>query len=264
MSKALGGRVGLICNREHDVFSAVAATLRRRGVAVEFVEPGRDLAPDEIERFDLLANKKVDPASLRALYYADTHGFATWNGFLTALLGTRPIGYAALRAVGLAVPEFTFEEPEYDYVAKTMFDWHYHPDPERGGDGDVYQRYVPAEPIDYKYYGVDDGTRRRVRVLRSTSKLYGEKEYLDTVDPDPELADRVRRLMELVDAHAIGVDVVDVDGAPYAVDVNPAMSFRNAGMEDALADSMTAALEHGALAPSLKSFDRDPVADFTD
>jgi hypothetical protein len=263
MSNTLGGRIGLVCNREHDVFSAVATRLRLRGAAVEFVEPGRELAPAEIERFDLLANKKVDPASLRALHYADTHGLSTWNGFLTALLGNRPIGYAALRAVGFEVPEFTFEKPAYDHVAKTMFDWHYHPDPVRGGDGDVYQRYVPAEPIDYKYYGVDDGTRRRVRVLRSTSKLHGEKEYLDTVPADPDLAAQVRRLMALVDAHAIGVDVVDVDGAPYAVDVNPAMSFRHADMEGALADSMSAALEHGALAPSRKSFD-GVVVDFAD
>jgi len=261
---ASGGRIGLVCNREHDVFSAVAARLRRRGIAVEFVKPGRQLDPAEIERFDLLANKKVDPASLRALYYADTSGVATWNGFLTALLGNRPIGYAALRAVGFDVPEYAFEEPDYDYVAKTMFDWHFHPDPVRNGDGDLYQRYVPVDPIDYKYYGVDDGLRRRVRVLRSTSKLHGEKEYLDTVDPDPNLADRVRRLMELVDAHAIGVDIVDADGTPYAVDVNPAMSFRNAGMEDALADSMTAALERWALAPSLKSLDGSYVADFAD
>jgi len=264
MTDTSGGRIGLVCDREHDVFSVVAARLRRRDIAVEFVRPGRELAPAEIDRFDLLANKKVDPASLRALYYADTHGTATWNGFLTALLGNRPIGYAALRAVGFDVPEYAFEEPDYDYVAKTMFDWHYHPDPVRGGDGDVYQRYVPAEPVDYKYYGVDDGVCRRVRVLRSTSKLHGEKAYLDTVDPDPELADRVRRLMDLVDAHTIGVDVVDADGTPYAVDVNPAMSFRNADMEDVLADSMTAALERGGLAPSLKSLDRGYVADVAD
>jgi hypothetical protein len=230
--------VGLVCNEGHAVFGAVAERLERAGVAVEFFEPGRPLGEAELSGLSLLMNKKVDPESFRALAWAERNGLPTWNGYRTLLLGMRMVGYRALERVGFRVPPVSTEKPPGEYVAKTLVDWHFHPDPERNGEGDVYQELVPATPVDYKYYGVDTGTETEVRVLRTTSKLHGEKVPLGLVEPEPGLAAKLRDLMGLTDSQALGVDVVEADGEWWAVDVNPAMSFRNAGMEPALAASV--------------------------
>lgn len=243
-------RIGIVCNHDHDVFSVVGERLRERGYAVCFFEPGRPIAPPTIDGLDLLANKKVDPESFRALRYAGRSGVATWNGYTTVVLGARPVGLRALAAVGFRVPATTFEKPAGSYVAKTLFDWHFEPDPVVGGDGAVYQELLDADPFDDKYYAIDDGDGIDVTVLRTTSKLRGEKEPVGEVDPDPRLADNVRRLMERTDTQAIGVDVVHADGDAYAVDVNPAMSFRHADREAELADSMAARLRPTADPPA--------------
>jgi hypothetical protein len=231
-------RVGMICNDDHDVFGAVAELLRGDGCAVEFFEPGTSVPARALSRLDLLLNKKVDPHSFRALKRARERGIATWNGPKTMLLGARLVGYEALQAVGCRVPEVSLEPFADDHVAKTYWDWHFHPDPEFNGTGDVYQRYLPARPIDYKYYGVDTGAGIDVQVLRATSKLDGDKEYLNLIDPVPELATKTRRLMRLFGSQAIGIDFVEYDDAFWAVDVNAAMSLRDAEMEPALADSI--------------------------
>jgi glutathione synthase/RimK-type ligase-like ATP-grasp enzyme len=236
-------RVGLICDADHDVFAAVARRLEAAGVDVRFFEPGRVLDAAAVEGLSLLMNKKVDPASLHALTLAEEAGVPTWNGVQTMLLGVRVVGYWFLERAGFRVPDVELEEPEGEYVAKTFVDWHFHPDPEVDGDGDVYQPLLPATPVDYKYYAVDTGGDVEVRVLRTTSKLHGEKEPLGTTAPDPDLAANLRRLLGLTDSQALGVDVVEADGDRWAVDVNPAMSFRNAGMVDELVASVVAALE---------------------
>lgn len=234
------GRIGLICHEDHEVFSAVAAELEARGYEVTFFEPGRPVEPAVIDSLDLLANKKVTPASFRALRYADQHGVPTWNGSTTVLLGARLVGLKALEAVGFAVPPTTLEPPTAPYVAKSRFDWSGVADPTVNGEGAIYQPLLPTAPVDDKYYGVDDGERVHVRVLRSRSKLYGEKAPLALVDPDPAVAERVRALMSLTGSQAIGVDVIWSAGMPVAVDVNPSMSFRHVGMAALLADSMAA------------------------
>lgn len=238
-------RVGFICNADHDVFAAVARRLAAAGVAVEFFEPGRPLGTEALSPLSLLLNKKVDPESVRALAWAERNGLRTWNGYRTVLLGLRLVGYSALERVGFRVPPVHTEPPAGDHVAKTLADWHFHPDPERNGEGDLYQEFVPADPVDDKYYAVDTGERIVVRVLRTTSKLQGEKRPLGLVDPDPALARKVRRLVRLTGSQALGVDVVEAEGTHYAVDVNPAMSFRHAGMEGELAASVLAMLADG-------------------
>lgn len=238
----LPGPIGLICDPGHEVFTRVASRLEQRDFQVEFFEPGCRLAPETIDGLGLLANKKVDPESFRALRYAAQHGIPTWNGYTTVILGARLIGLKALETVGFRVPRTSLVKPDGDYVAKTLFDWHYEADPELNGEGAVYQELIPTAPIDDKYYGVDTGAEIHVGVLRSTSKLYGRKEPLELIDPDPTVASTVRRLMTLTDSQAIGVDIVWSNGEPYAVDVNPAMSFRHAEMEAELADSMVARL----------------------
>jgi glutathione synthase/RimK-type ligase-like ATP-grasp enzyme len=240
------GPVGLICDPAHEVFARVAARLERRGFRVEFFEPGRRLDTETIDGLGLLANKKVDPESFRALRYAAQRGITTWNGYTTVILGSRLIGMTALEAVGFQVPKTSLQRPDGDYVAKLLFDWHDEPDPELNGEGAIYQELLPAAPFDDKYYAVDTGTGIDIRVLRSTSKLYGSKEPLGLVDPEPTVAAKLHRLMALTGSQAIGVDIVHSNGEPYAVDVNPAMSFRHAGMEAELADSMAARIESRA------------------
>lgn len=234
--------VGIICNDDHDVFAAVARRLERAGVSVRFFEPGRPLGEADIADLSLLMNKKVAPASMDALAHAERTGLRTWNGYWTVVLGLRLVGYSALEHVGFQVPPVSLEEPDGEYVAKTLADWHFRPDPERNGEGDIYQELVPATPVDYKYYAVDTGSDIRVRVLKTTSKLHGPKEPIALVEPEPRLADRVRDLMRLTDSQALGVDCVRADGKYWAVDVNPAMSFRNAEMEAELAASVLARL----------------------
>jgi len=237
-------RVGLICNEDHAVFSRVADRLAAAGVRVSVFEPGRPLDDDTLGDLSLLMNKKVDPASLSALVRAERRGLPTWNGSQTMLLGVRLLGYRLLEEVGLRVPPVFFEPPPGDYVAKPFVDWHFRGDPVLNGEGDLYQEYVAAAHVDEKYYAVDVGPEITVRVLETTSKLHSdEKEPLGLVDPDPDIASRVRRLLRLTGSQAIGVDVVEGERASWAVDVNPAMSFRHTGMEDELAASVLAVLD---------------------
>lgn len=252
-------RVGLICNADHDVFSAVADRLASVGVEVTFFEPGRPVDDDALADLDLLVNKKVDPASLSALVRAERAGTPTWNGSRTMLLGVRLLGYRLLEEAGFRVPPVSLDPPPGDYVAKEFVDWHFRGDPVLNGEGDLYQTYVPADDVDEKYYAVDVGSEVVIRVLETTSKLHeGAKEPLGLVDPDPDVAATVRRLLRLTDSQAIGVDVVEAEGAPWAVDVNPAMSFRHVGMEDDLAASVLALLDRSGGPPADALAGRSP------
>ena len=235
-------RVGLICNEKHAVFSEVAARLERVGVETTFFEPGRSLGESELSGLSLLLNKKVDPESFRALAWAESNGLPTWNGFVPLLLGIRPLGDWALDRVGFRVPLGSFEKPVGDHVAKTLVDFHSQPDPVLSGDGEWYQAHVPAPAIDFKYYAVATGSTIEVRVLKTTSKLHGEKRPLELVAPESDLADKLRRLVTMTDAQALGVDLVVDEGEYWAVDVNPAPSFRHTGMEDDLVASVLARL----------------------
>ena len=237
-----GGRVGFVCNADHDVFSDVAARLERRGVAVRFFEPGTPIPASVIGDLSLLSNKKVDPESIRALSVADRLGVPTWNGLDTVQLGFRLAGYRALGQVGCRVPETTFVPPDREHVAKTFVDWHFEPDPVVGGEGDLYQPLLATTGVDHKYYAVDTGDAIDVRVLKTTSKLDGEKEPLGLADPNPGLARMIRRLVHATDSQALGVDFVETDDGFWAVDVNPAMSFRHAAMEPQLVASVLARL----------------------
>lgn len=234
--------IGIICNEEHDVFSAVAARLERLGAETRFFEPGRALEAADLSGLSLLMNKKVDVESFRALARAESNGLPTWNGFVPLLLGIRPIGDWALDRAGFRVPPGSFEKPAEDHVAKSLVDFHSQPDPVLNGDGEWYQVHVPAPAIDYKYYAIATGSSNEVRVLKTTSKLHGEKRPLELVAPDPDLADKLRRLVAMTDAQALGVDLVVAEGQYWAVDVNPAPSFRHTGMEDELVASVLARL----------------------
>ncbi|MFB6183553.1 MAG: hypothetical protein ABEI96_03275 [Haloarculaceae archaeon] len=235
------GPVGLVCNADHPVFASVAARVARRDREVVFFEPGVPIPHNAIDELALLVNKKVRLASFRALHYADRTGVPTWNGFVpTTALSCRLVALYALDAVGCRTPPVTFEKPTGEYVAKTRYGWE--GEPSVGGDGDFYQELLRSEPVDYKYYAVDTGDGIETRVLVVRSKLFGEKELLDTTDPDPTLESRVADLVGRFDARALGVDFVRSDGDYYAVDVNVAPSFRDADLEDALVASIESSL----------------------
>ncbi|AUV83819.1 hypothetical protein C2R22_00240 [Salinigranum rubrum] len=142
-----------------------------------------------------------------------------------------------LEGVGFAVPGASRTKPDGDYVAKNRFHWNM--SPELNGEGDLYEEYLPAAKVDYKYYVVDDGERLHARVLRATSKLFGEKRVIGEAEPLAEHVERIGDLMERLGMRAVGVDLVLVDDDDwYAVDLNPCPSFRGTGLEDALTESI--------------------------
>jgi hypothetical protein len=237
--------IGFICRSDHPVFWPVAERLAARGFHVRFFPPSDPMHPDDIDALAALVNKTIQPASFAALHYADRTGVPTWNGFLpTTALSCRLVALHALETVGCAVPAISFDKPDGEYVAKTRYSWE--GPPTLGGEGDFYQQRIRTEPVDYKYYAVDDGINTHVRALTVRSKLTGRKRLLDEVDVDVSLAARVRELLDRFDARALGIDFVDSEDGFYALDVNPAPSFTGTGMERHLADSIASLTTIGA------------------
>ncbi|WP_439028199.1 hypothetical protein [Haloarchaeobius sp. DT45] len=230
-------RVGILCRADHDVFSGVANTLRDRDVGVTFYDPEVPLDGETVAGLDAIVSKKTRPATYTTLRRAAALDVPAWNDFVVyCIFGFRLVGLHALEAVGFRTPPVSFAPPEGEYVAKACRSWE--GEPVRNSEGDFYQSLLPADPVDHKYYCVDDGDRYHVRVLEAASKLGGEKRILGRRDPDPELAAKVRELATRTGARGVGVDVVQVDGEPYAVDVNPSPSFRGTSFEPVLADSI--------------------------
>ncbi|MFB6171718.1 MAG: histidine kinase [Haloarculaceae archaeon] len=230
-------RIGITCAPGHEVFGPVADRLRARGYAVTFFDPEADLAPADLDDLALFVNKKIRWQTLDALAYAYRAGVPAWNGYLaTAVFVNRLSQLQALAAVGFAVPDVTPTPPDGDYVAKGFFDLL--GEPTLNGTGHLYQPLLDFDGVDHKYYAVDDGRTVHTVVTCTESKLLGERRFLGRGTVDPTVERRVRRLLRFADARALGVDVVEVDGTPHAVDVNPATSFRRTGLEDELADSI--------------------------
>lgn len=237
MATGDGSRIGIICRPNHHVFETIGRRLRDRGHEVTYFEPGRKLPKSAIEELSLLVCKKVRPASVQALRLAERAGIATWNGRLsTTILASRLVMLKALSAVGFRVPPVTFEPPESPYVAKPLFSWD--GDPEIGGTGGFYQPLLETDGRDRKCYVVDDGQQLRPATIICSSKLFGERRVLGHESTPERYVDRMGRLLSLMDTQAIGVDVIDADGTRYAVDCNAAPSFREAGLESALTDSI--------------------------
>lgn len=229
--------VGFICSPEHTVFGQVAAELQRRGLRVTFFEPGVVLATDQLADLDLLVNKKPRFESVRALDDAERLGVAAWNDHAaTRLFINRLSHLGALEAVGFTVPETHLTSPDGEYVAKRFFD--VENTPELNGEGDLYQSLLAFDGVDHKYYAVDDGERIHTAVTLVESKLLGDHTYLGHGTVDPLVAERIRRLLEQTGARALGVDVVYANDEPIAIDANVATSFRYAGLEEQLVDSI--------------------------
>jgi hypothetical protein len=237
MTAGDASRIGIICRPDHHVFETVGRRLGDRGHEVTYLEPGRELPRSAIEELSLLVCKKVRPASIRALRLAERARVATWNGRLpTTILASRLVMLKALSVVGFRVPPVTFEPPERPYVAKPLFSWD--GDPEIDGTGGFYQPLLDTDGRDRKCYIVDDGQQLHAATVICSSKLFGERRVLGHESTPGRYVDRMGRLLSLTDAQALGVDVIEAESTRYAVDCNAAPSFREAGLESALTDSI--------------------------
>ncbi len=178
------------------------------------------------------------PLTLSVLRYARRTGTLLWNNLVATLaLSSRLIGLRALETVGFRTPRITFEKPEFEYVAKPCYIWH--GDPELNGEGEFYQERIHTEPIDYKYYAINDGTRVQTAAKRVTSKLHGPKRFLNQIRPRPTLTRRLRRLVTRLNLRGVGIDLVkDDEDRFWAVDVNLAAGYRDSGLEPALYKSI--------------------------
>jgi hypothetical protein len=237
-----GDSIGFLCKTSKPVFTEVADRLRNEGFRVRFFHPRSELSASQTADLSLIVNKKTLPVALPALRRARRAGTPLWNNLqATILFSSRLVGLRALSEVGFHTPAVFFEKPECEYVAKGYYVWH--DEPELDGEGDFYHELIPTEPVDYKYYAVDDGDRTHVAGRRVTSKLYGEKEYIGELEIDPALASSLRALVEQFELRGIGVDLVrDDDGRYWAVDVNLAAGYRDTGLEPALAMSIAASV----------------------
>ena len=236
------GSIGILCQKSKPVFREVAERLRSSGFQVRFFHPQASLSPAHIADFSLIVNKKTLPSALPTLRHARQTGTALWNNLQAVVLfSSRLIGLRALSEMGFLIPEVTLEKPDSEYVAKGYYVWN--DEPELNGEGDFYQELIPTEPVDYKYYAVNDGSRIHVAGRRVTSKLYGEKQFLGQIRIKPALAASLRDLVARFDLRGVGVDLVkDQDGQYWAVDVNLAAGYRDTGLEPALTESIITSL----------------------
>lgn len=236
------GPIGILCDADQPVFTAVAERLREAGYTVRFFDPRSEISTAHIDDLSLLVNKQVFPVTLPALSYARRTGTPLWNDLpVTIAFSSRLIGLRALEEVGFRTPTVTFEKPTGEYVAKDYDIWS--GEPELNGEGDFYQELIPTEPVDYKYYAVNDGERIQVAGRCVTSKLYGPKRFLSQARVRPKLTDRLRELVERADLQGVGIDFVkDDEDRFWAVDVNLAAGYRNTGLEPAIFQSIRANL----------------------
>ena len=235
-------RIGITSPSDHPVFSVVGERLSDRGSVVSYFDPNTPIDREELASLSLFVNKRTRPASVRALIDAERLGVRTWNSATGVLVCvSRFSQLCALSGVGFSVPAASRTKPSGDYVAKNLYHWNM--SPQVNGDGDVYETLLPADPVDYKYYVVDDGSSYRTTVLRATSKLWGEKRILDESEPVRDHVDRITSLMDRLGMCAIGVDLIRTDDGWYAVDINPCPSFVGTGLEDALVDSIESRLD---------------------
>jgi hypothetical protein len=230
-------RIGMICPPDHETFGVVGDRLEERGYTVELLEPGVDLPTTRLDALDPLVDKKVRWESLHALEYAYRTGIPAWNDYAAStVLLNRLSQLAALAAIGFPVSEVLTERPDGEYVAKGFLD--IHEEPVLNGEGDLYQPLLPFDGRDQKYYAVDDGTGVHTAIVEFESKRFGERQSFGRGTVGPDVERRIQQLLRFTGARALGVDVVEVGGTPYAIDLNPATSFRRTGLEDALVESI--------------------------
>ena len=166
-----GDTIGFLCKTSKPVFTEVAERLRNEGFQVRFFHPRSELAERQTADLSLIVNKKTLPVALPGLRRARRAGTPLWNNLqATILFSSRLVGLRALSKAGFHTPAVSFEKPEGEYVAKGYYVWH--DEPELNGEGDFYHELIPTEPVDYKYYAVDDG-----RVRDALVRFSGEHDF---------------------------------------------------------------------------------------
>lgn len=235
--------IGVVSEPDHPVFGRVAERLAARGFGVEFFPPGEPLDAGEMNDLEALANTVRSRRSFATLREADRTGLETWNGFTpTTVLSCRLVALNALERLGCRVPTTGSSRSDGDAVRKSRFRW----DQPTENREDVFVERVRSEPVTYRYYAVNDGVETHVQAMILRSKLDGYRPAAEEADVDVELAARVRELLDRFEARTIAVDFVATRDAFYAVDVDPAPDFFDAGLERRIADSMASLTTIGA------------------
>ncbi|WP_254280097.1 hypothetical protein [Haloarcula marina] len=239
--------LGFVCEPDHGTFWPVAERLSARGFDVEFLRPADPISRADIDGLAALVNGRLHPEAFDALRYADRTGVPTWNGFAaTTALSARLVALEALEAVGCRVPAVRFEMgaegPDEEYVRARRYAWGEDP----ATVGPLYVEAVADDPVEHRYYAVDDGRETHVRALRIRSSLSGTEPVVEQTDVDVATATRVRELLDGFDARAVGVDFAHHDGETYALRATPAPTFAGAGMRRQVADSVASLATLGA------------------
>ncbi|MFB6104462.1 MAG: hypothetical protein ABEJ57_05170 [Halobacteriaceae archaeon] len=231
------GHIGITVEAGHPFFSEIGDRLAERGHTVSFLDPETVVPRSTLAELSLFVSKRTRPASIASLRSAADLGVTTWNsptGVIAA--ATRFSQLCLLEGVGFDVPAAGRTKPAGEYVAKGRYHWS--GPPERGGEGDIYEELLAADPIDFKYYVVDTGDDYEAAVVRATSKPWDEKRIVGTTDPDPTIVDRITTLLSHLDMRGIGVDVLHTPDGWYAVDLNPCPSFVGTDLERAVLTSI--------------------------
>ena len=238
--------IGFICDPDHPLFRPVAERLAARGFEVEFHYPTGSVTPAEVDALSALVGGTVHPATLAALRYADANGVQTWNGFsATVALSARLVTLGALEASGCRVPEVRFDGPADGYEPGRRYAWD--GAPTLDAPAPFYVEAVGTEPVEHRYYAVDDGRETHMRAVALRTELADNDAVLRRTDIDVSLAASVRELLDRLEARAVAVDFArGGDGAFYAVRATPTPTFTGAGMDRHVADSIASLTTIGA------------------
>lgn len=238
--------IGFICDLDHPLFRPVAERLTARGFEVEFYRPTDPVTAAEIEALSALVSGTVHPTALTALRYADSTTVPTWNGFdATVALSARLVTLSALDAVGCRVPEVTFDGPADGYDPGHRYVWE---GPHTiDGPAPFHVESVGTEPVDHRYYAVNDGRETHMRAVELRAEVDDNNAILRRTDVDVSLAASVRELLDRLDARAVAVDFTrGEDEKRYAVRATPIPTFIGAGMDRRVADSIASLTTIGA------------------
>ena len=236
--------IGFLCDPDHPAFWPAAERLAARGFDVEFLRPADPIRSDDVASLSALVSGVVHPSAFAALRCADRSGVPTWNGFLaTTAFSSRLVTFEALSAVDCRVPDVRFDGPRAGYVAAYPFAWD-------GGPTEsapFHIERVRTEPVDYRYYAVDDGRETHIRALELRAAPSDEAPVLQRTDVDVELAASVRELLDRLAARAVAVDFTHSASEEfYAVRATPTPTFTGAGMDRRVADSIASLTTIGA------------------
>jgi len=238
--------IGFVCDPDHPLFCPVAERLAARGFEVEFHRPTGPVTPAAVDALSALVVGTVHPTALAALRYADATAVQTWNGFsATVALSARLVTLSALDAAGCRVPDVSFEGPADGYEPGRRYAWE--GPTSLDATAPFHVEAVGTEPVDHRYYAVDDGRETHMRAVELRTELVDDDAVLWRTDVDISLAASVRELLDRFDARAVAVDFTrGADGEFYALRATPTPTFTGAGMDRRVADSIASLTTIGA------------------